>query len=79
MFKVACNTECRMVNNDNKMMNRVTEQCMQYIILALYTCRDDRDIHRLAIDDPISFNTNTFQQSLITKPDDNRKFFIIFK
>jgi hypothetical protein len=57
MFKVACNTECRIVNNDNKMMNRATEQCMQYIILALYTCRDDRDIHRLAIDDPISFNT----------------------
>jgi len=27
-----------MVNNDNKMMNRVTKQCMQYIILALYTC-----------------------------------------
>jgi len=47
MFKVAGNTECRMVNNDNKMINHATEQCMQYIILALYTCRDDRDIHRL--------------------------------
>jgi len=57
MFKVACNTECRMVNNDNKMMNRATKQCMQYIILALYTCRDDRDIHRLLSMIQFPFNT----------------------